>query len=368
MAGPPAAGEQGLERLARKDFRALLECLGGLYALRDLRGFPTHVVSALPKVVSSDITSFNEVNPPKRRNTLVVAPADAINFPDSRRIFEAHIPEHPLIANYQRTHDGQSYRISDFLTRSQFHRLALYNEFYRRVGVEHQMAIALPAPRPLVVGIALNRRQADFSERDRLCLNLLRPHVIQAYRNAEAVTQMQQKLAVVSEALEKLDRGVVVLTRNGRVRLMTARARQWVAEYFGRPRRPADCLPDALQRWVSHAEALLGGDDVPPAREPLVVERHGKRLVVRLCADPDQKLLLLEEQRTAPEPQALERFGLTRREAEVLAWVAEGKTNEEIGRILGLSSRTVQKHLEHIYPKLGVETRTAAARVLVATT
>ena len=54
-------------------------------------------------------------------------------------------------------------------------------------------------------------------------------------------------------------------------------------------------------------------------------------------------------------------LGLTEREAEVLGWVAEGKTNPEIGFILSISPRTVQKHLEHIFAKLGVETRTAAA-------
>lgn len=63
-----------------------------------------------------------------------------------------------------------------------------------------------------------------------------------------------------------------------------------------------------------------------------------------------------------------ERLGLTRREAEVLTWVADGKTNTEIGVILATSPRTVQKHLEHIFDKLGVETRTAAAtRALTVT-
>ena len=52
---------------------------------------------------------------------------------------------------------------------------------------------------------------------------------------------------------------------------------------------------------------------------------------------------------------------LTSREREVLYWLARGKTNAEIGAILGISAATVGKHLEHIYPKLGVENRTAAA-------
>lgn len=61
------------------------------------------------------------------------------------------------------------------------------------------------------------------------------------------------------------------------------------------------------------------------------------------------------------DPAALEALGLSRREAEVLLWVAQGKTNPEIALILGLSPRTVGKHLERVFPKLGVETRTAAA-------
>ena len=60
-------------------------------------------------------------------------------------------------------------------------------------------------------------------------------------------------------------------------------------------------------------------------------------------------------------PEALRSLGLTTRESEVLTWVALGKTNPEVGTILGARPRTVAKHLERIFVKLGVETRTAAA-------
>ena len=68
----------------------------------------------------------------------------------------------------------------------------------------------------------------------------------------------------------------------------------------------------------------------------------------------------------APDASALESLGLSRREAEVLAWVAQGKTNAEIGEILSLSPRIVGKHLEHVLAKLGVESRTAAAKVALS--
>lgn len=80
-----------------------------------------------------------------------------------------------------------------------------------------------------------------------------------------------------------------------------------------------------------------------------------------------------EASQQAPAPDAEEvraalarRYQLTGREVEVLEWVACGKTNRDIGEILGLSPRTVNKHLEHVYVKLGVETRTAAASVVMA--
>ena len=92
-----------------------------------------------------------------------------------------------------------------------------------------------------------------------------------------------------------------------------------------------------------------------------MVELDGDRLIVHLLSKPEQNFLVLEEQRWAIDPAALSSLPLTRRESEILAYVAVGKTNPEIGIILGISWRTVEKHMEHILQRLGVETRTAAA-------
>ena len=69
---------------------------------------------------------------------------------------------------------------------------------------------------------------------------------------------------------------------------------------------------------------------------------------------------------TSQAAASLEQYQLTPRETDVLAWVAKGKTNRDIGEILGMSPRTVNKHLEHIYVKLGVETRSAAAALVAS--
>ena len=97
----------------------------------------------------------------------------------------------------------------------------------------------------------------------------------------------------------------------------------------------------------------------PPV--PLTVDRGQERLTVRMLPDCDQVLLHLSEQVTAIRPQGLQAQGLTMREAEVLTWVARGKTNAEVASILSVRLRTVKKHMERVFQKLGVESRTAAA-------
>ena len=75
----------------------------------------------------------------------------------------------------------------------------------------------------------------------------------------------------------------------------------------------------------------------------------------------EQMLLLQRRAEPSAAANRLSTAALTPREAEVLSWVAKGKTNRDVGDILGMSPRTVNKHLEHVFEKLGVETRTAAA-------
>ena len=90
-------------------------------------------------------------------------------------------------------------------------------------------------------------------------------------------------------------------------------------------------------------------------------ECEGRRLSLRCVRIAGRCLLLLDGQRTTTQAMVLKPLGLTQREADVLAWASQGKSNKEVGSILALSARTVGKHLEHIYSKLGVESRTAAA-------
>ena len=146
---------------------------------------------------------------------------------------------------------------------------------------------------------------------------------------------------------------VLIVSRLGVVKFVSESTRQLVTSYVGPftdGRLPASLVASLEQSWQ------------PRCGVPFFVDRDGQRLMIRplLTSDPDEIVLLVQEQRY-PVDQPLRRHGLTPREHEVLWWVTEGKTNPEIGIILGRSARTVQIHLNRVYRKLGVETRTAAA-------
>lgn len=137
------------------------------------------------------------------------------------------------------------------------------------------MAVTLPAPVPLMIGTAVVRSGRDFSERARLLLNLLRPHLVQAYHNARSSTRLRQELAWLRRVLEDSNHGVVTLSDKDRLQFCTECAQRRSLEYF-EPSRWADHLPESLQRWVKHQSSLLWGNgDVPSALEPLILERTG---------------------------------------------------------------------------------------------
>ncbi len=109
--------------------------------------------------------------------------------------------------------------------------------------VEYQMAFTLPAPVPCVIGVACNRRRQDFSARDRLCLNLLRPHILQAAENLAVLAKAQQEVQQVQQELEAMERGVIVLTERGRIQDIRAHACTGWRNILARPPgMPPVCL------------------------------------------------------------------------------------------------------------------------------
>jgi DNA-binding CsgD family transcriptional regulator len=217
-----------------------------------------------------------------------------------------------------------------------------------------------------VIGIAWHSDRV-FTDRERLMADLVSPHISQAWQNARLLSRMQSQMQMLQAGIECLGAGIIVCGPLGRVQFINAQARRYLAEYFGTTRHTDRSLPEQLSIWLRRQDRqLYTGDDAPPARAPLICERESKRLVIRLLSQPDAHLILIEEERIFPETGAIEAFGLTARETEVLTWIARGKSNIDIASILQMHVGTVKKHVEHIFMELGVETRTAAALALAS--
>lgn len=130
--------------------------------------------------------------------------------------------------------------------------------------------------------------------------------------------------------------------------------------------RIAEALTQNYTNLILRLTRGIRGASTVSSSQPMQGNLPGDRHQRLMVADRKAKQIMTQPI-TLP-PGALDGLELSRREAEVLYQVAWGKTNTEIGCILGVSPRTVQRHLEHIYHKLGVRTRTAAVlRVLAMT-
>jgi DNA-binding CsgD family transcriptional regulator len=345
----------------------MLDCLQMTYATLDLEAFPRQAVAGLRHVVSAPFGSYNEIDHRAARISYVVEPAEAC-VPNIELAVRQYVHEHPVVANYRRTGDGSPRKLSDFLTRREFHRLSIYNETYRRTGVEHQITFmlrSLQRPSPSTIAIALDRGRgdSDFTDRERLILSLLRPHLITAYANAETVSAIRRGTQVAGGEAEARRREIVILRQPGR-HLISPRAASWLAHYFSAGPARASHLPDSLERWIREQGVRLGrGKKLAAPAVPLVVEGGDTRLRLRLVPESPDDLLVLEQEQTTEDYAALKRLGLTARQAEALYWAAEGKTNPEIGIILHTTTRTVAKHLQRVFKKLDVDNRTSAALI-----
>ncbi len=160
-------------------------------------------------------------------------------------------------------------------------------------------------------------------------------------RNARTARQAQ-------EAVDVAGLGVVVLDSLNRVAWRSPQASRWLEDAF---------VQDSADAWLAQARE---------EGQRTLALANGQQLLARHMGSSglgESILLLSHATPQAKAARTLQQAALTPRETEVLSWLSKGKTNRDIADILGMSPRTVNKHLEHIFEKLGVETRTAAAAI-----
>ena len=159
----------------------LAELIGNAHAFEDLDEFRHGIPVLLREFVPADYSAYNEMDDDPNSSWWTNDPQVPVTPAQERRFAEL-AGENPILAHMRRTRDGRPYRISDFLSQEEYHQLRLYREFYGQIKAEYQVALSLPSRPPVVIGLALTRTEADFTDPEVALLGAARPHLIQAYR------------------------------------------------------------------------------------------------------------------------------------------------------------------------------------------
>ena len=166
------------------DHFAILDAAVAIGSEGDVDAVGRRAIAELARLIPSTVVTLNEVDASAGRFRFWTEPAGFTFPPAVGAAWEELATENPLIARHQRTGDGSAHRFSDVWTVDEYHASELYRRVYEPMGIEHQLAFAIPEPLPVVIGVVMSRGGPDYSERDRQVANLLRPHIAHAWRNA----------------------------------------------------------------------------------------------------------------------------------------------------------------------------------------
>jgi DNA-binding CsgD family transcriptional regulator len=267
-------------------------------------------------------------------------------------LFWQIVDEHPLCVHHTRTGQLDPIKLSDFGTRAELRRLSIWDSWFGAIGIVDEIEVGIWPSRRFTKTFILDRSGRDYTERDRDILAVLRPHLAALYQRA---LERRRAAAVLTAFEQTPGRGVIILDPADRIELATAQAWMLLERYIGGA--VGDRLPQPIVDWVTTLRTTPRKvTTLPTSAEPLDLEGSQGRLRIQLI---DDVTLLVAER-----PNSASADLLTRREHEILELVAQGKSNAEIAETLWVTPATVRKHLEHVYGKLNVGSRTAAvARV-----
>jgi DNA-binding CsgD family transcriptional regulator len=341
-------------RLDHKKFKALSRSILDLYRPMATSDLPRHFVSVLERAIPVEYLTYNDFQPETQEVKMVWNIEVPTYLDKLQPVFEKYMLENPLIEKWFKSASVlPAMKITDSIPQKDFQRTRVYNEFYRKVGVDFQMACAVSTRKSPFIALALNRKNRDFSSDEIFILNILREHLQHALESAT------HSIHSLMATLQRDGRGVLCFDGEYRARSISSMAEELALALWGC--RPAEnhILPDALKECVAK---LMGNrhSEIPAVRTPLVFQQgDGSTVGLKLAFDPERSnhCLIFEREQNFTRPEQLKGLGLSPRETDVAYWIIQNKTNWEIGRILHISARTVDKHVENIFLKSGVNNR-----------
>lgn len=338
----------------------MLTLVGRLASADTFEEYADIALHGMLDLIPSIDASYNEMDPDGQSVFFLVVPhTDTALLAEMAPIFSRFMWQHPLVEHYAKTGDTQALMWSDFVTIEEMQKRELYQQMFAKLGVDSQLTITLPAPDGIVIGFALNRGAEGFDERDRLVMNTLRPHLINAHRTVQARLGAESFRSVLTAdgwaSLLVDDEGRLVDSSIGAVE---------AAESQGLDLGPGRELPEALllpfrQRLVEYDRAQLA-----TASQPVQVTASGDGIQAWIVPSPVPPHVVLLRGSGGVNRSGLVEAGLTSRQIDVAVELLAGGTNRQIAQRLGMAEGTLKKHLERVYAALDSDNRaTAAARI-----
>jgi DNA-binding CsgD family transcriptional regulator len=328
-------------RLGASDIEAVLAFVADVHAIDGPEPFTTELLGRMGELVPCEAVFMNERDVLRREMLSKSCWSIDCTEDDSSQVDVDEwslIAKHPLNVYRRHTGDYGVRHLSDMYRRSRRARGEIFPEYFGRLDIVDFSGVALTDSTTHTVNLGFESYDRDFTERDRDILGLLRPHLRYAYRNART----RRLCAAALTAFNSVGETGIVLLGPERIELASHTARRLLETYFA---VRGALIPPEIDGWLRDPSART---------RPYLAVRDGNRLVVENGGE--RSVLLLRE-----EPDTV---ALTPREWDVMRCVSTGLSNAEIAQLLWITAATVRKHLENVYGKLGVRSRTAAVAKL----
>ena len=341
--------------LTNADLSKVLQAISVLNSGVDLASLPERSLACVNSLIPNEFAVFDGFDSGDYSGYYWYSNDLSVSTDWLERLAEVII-EHPVYEPVLLGKREMTFRVSDFMPLRDFHKTNLYNDLYKNVCGDTQLGTAMLVSSNVYVTHSMYREKLDFTETELEMLRLTVPHLKAAFANAFRFQSVEQERRYLSEVAT---RGMIVMGADGKVNFRSRLAQEFLLKYFDR--LEPNGMPVNIIEYVKAESVTASATEFRCPPEPLIVSNGEEELKITVTFDTrEREVLIFLEERRPHTVNDFERAGVTHREAEILYWIGRGKTDIEIAHLLSISPRTVQKHVEHIFTKMGVETRTAA--------
>lgn len=278
--------------LDHASLQRLLTALEVLNSDHDPATLADRVIKAAGMIVDGDWLTFDLFSGGRRYENTAWSNDPGLLTPEVFEPFARYLHQHPLVGRALANPDGQALKITDVVSQQRFESTDLYNEFYRKMGANRQMGLALVSEGSLTMTCAFSRNGRDYTDAEKAIASFAAPHFINAIRNGFAFRR-------INTALKAGGTGVIAMSGSWKTTFISEHAAELLATYCPPPYAGAEVLSERLTDWMRRAARADHRDPAGETSTRLLITGRDGTLAIRFVADPGGReyLFLLEETR-----------------------------------------------------------------------